>query len=129
MITCALEENIITLDIISTLKKILIEESEKQYETALRIVRMRELKLETETAIVKKDCTVCLTQTEDSIFTNLHKSRTCMKYNDKILKEYEVLRKLKKKLDIKNCLKCMTLLKKTESCNHIMCDDCKAHLC
>lgn len=68
-ITCVLGENIATLDIISTPKKILIGGLEKQYEAALRIVRMRELKPEIEAATAEEDCAVCLTQAEDPIFT------------------------------------------------------------
>lgn len=69
MIATTLGRNITTFDIVSTPKRILIGGSKKEYETALRIVRKRELKLQVETAAAKEDCAVCLTEAENPVFT------------------------------------------------------------
>ena len=69
MIATAIGENNATFDIVSTPKKILIGGSEKEYETALRIVRKRDLTLQAETVAGKEECTVCWTQAESPVFT------------------------------------------------------------
>ncbi len=69
MIAAALGENNVTVDIVSTPKRILVGGSEKEYETVLRIVRKRELTMQAEPAVVKEDCAVCWTPPENPVFT------------------------------------------------------------
>ena len=69
MIATALKESNATFDVVSTPKRILIDGTEIEHETALRIVRKRELTLQTETATVREDCAVCWTQAENPVFT------------------------------------------------------------
>lgn len=64
----ALGDNIATFDIVSTPKRILIEGSEKNHETALKLVKKREYKVVTETS-TEKDCAVCWTPAENAVFT------------------------------------------------------------
>ncbi|KAI9668490.1 MAG: hypothetical protein M1829_005368 [Trizodia sp. TS-e1964] len=69
LIATTLGENIVTFDIVSTPKRILIDGSEKEYESALRVLKRRELKVFTETTIGKEDCTVCWTLPENPLLT------------------------------------------------------------
>jgi hypothetical protein len=68
MIVGAIGEHVAMFDIISTPKRILIEGSEKEYETALRMVKNRMLESKTR-KIGTEDCSVCWTQAENPVFT------------------------------------------------------------
>ena len=58
-----------------------------------------------------------------------HGTYTCAEYKDIESGGYEALAKLKKELNIKDCPKCSTPMEKTEGCNHMTCEGCKAHIC
>jgi len=68
-IVTALGEDIATFDIVSTPKRILISGSDKEHETASRMVRKREMKLLGGVAAAKEDCAVCWTRAENPVFT------------------------------------------------------------
>ncbi|TVY16571.1 ATP-dependent RNA helicase DEAH12-like protein [Lachnellula arida] len=74
-------------------------------------------------------CSNCPQRLCTSCHENWHGGRTCAEYKDLISGGYEGLEKLKKKLNIKACPKCKTLMEKIEGCNHMSCPACKAHLC
>jgi hypothetical protein len=50
-----------------------------------------------------------------------HGTLTCAEYRD--------ISTIKRRLNIKNCPKCTTPMKKTEGFNHMTCGGCKAHIC
>ena len=58
-----------------------------------------------------------------------HGEYTCAEYKDIASGGLEALQKLKRELNIKDCLKCKTPMEKTEGCNHMTCGGCKAHIC
>lgn len=67
-------------------------------------------------------CAKCLTVTCTSCHVP-HEGKTCAEYKD------EAVKKLKKKLGIKDCPECTTPLEKTDGCNHMTCTVCVSHLC
>lgn len=73
-------------------------------------------------------CAKCLTVTCTSCHVP-HEGKTCAEYKDEASGGYEAVKKLKKKLGIKDCPKCTTPLEKTEGCNHMTCTVCGSHLC
>jgi len=58
-----------------------------------------------------------------------HGNHTCAEYEDIKSGGYEALEKLKKELNIKDCPRCKTSMEKTEGCNHMTCQGCRAHIC
>lgn len=69
MIAATLGDNIVTFDIISTPKRILIGGTDKEYETALRMISKRESKHLSESAAANEDCVVCWGLADNPVIT------------------------------------------------------------
>ncbi|KAJ8069812.1 hypothetical protein OCU04_000227 [Sclerotinia nivalis] len=69
MITTTLGENVATFDIVSTPKRILIGGTEKEYETALRMISKRESKPLSESIAATEYCAVCWGPADNPVLT------------------------------------------------------------
>lgn len=65
-------------------------------------------------------CTVCRVS---------HDGMSCADWREHSSGGYEALEEAKKKLGIKNCPRCQTMLEKSFGCNHMTCPACGAHIC
>ncbi|KAF7920237.1 uncharacterized protein EAE97_011578 [Botrytis byssoidea] len=69
MIATALGDNIATFDIVSRPRRILIAGTEKEYETALKMIGKKESKPQSESVTAKEDCVVCWGTADNPILT------------------------------------------------------------
>lgn len=69
MIAITLGETIATFDIVSTPKRILIGGTEKEYETALRLINKKESRRLSESVVANEDCAVCWGPADNPILT------------------------------------------------------------
>lgn len=58
-----------------------------------------------------------------------HDGLTCAEHLYYLSGDYKALQAAKKKLGIKDCPSCGTLIEKTFGCNHITCSACETHIC
>lgn len=58
-----------------------------------------------------------------------HDGLTCAEHRDHLSGGYKALQAAKKKLGIKDCPNCSTMIEKTFGCNHMTCSACGTHIC
>lgn len=75
------------------------------------------------------NCPACLKSVCTACHAISHEGMTCDELEDHKTGGYKALEEAKAEHDIRPCLKCGSLIQKSDGCNHMTCGGCGTHIC